>query len=142
MKLLSGVSFIIKNILLHDSGKAAVSGKMLLYQSLADPGLGKVFGEAAFGGVPVHEDLPDPCVHRKGVDVVEAEETDAVGHLFTDAVKAGEIIHGVLIGQRSKMGKIQPSAACILADPFDIFGAVAQLHGNQILQRCGGKLLR
>lgn len=80
-------------------------------------------------GVPVHEDLPDPCVHRKA-DVVEAEKADAVGYLLANAV-VSEIVHGVFVGQGSKIGKIQPSAACVLAGPFDIFGPVAQLVASR-----------
>ena len=74
--------------------------------------------------------------------MVEAEKADAVGYLLANAVKAGEIVHGVFVGQGSKIGKIQPSAACVLAGPFDIFGPVAQLHGKQILQRSGRELFR
>ena len=84
-------------------------------------------GAAAFRGILPQQDLFDPGVHRESADMVKAEETDAVGNLDADSVAGDENFHGVSVIQFHQAVKIQLTGAGILADPLDIFCAVAKL---------------
>ena len=59
--------------------------------------------------------------------MVEAEKAYAVGYLFSDSVKSGEIFHGALIVQGTQMGQLQPAGNRVLAEPVDVLGPVSQL---------------
>ena len=83
-------------------------------------------GTAAFRGILPQQDLFNPGVYRESADMVQAEETDAVGDLNADSIAGEENFHGVSVIQSPQTVKIQLTGADILAGPLDIFCAVAE----------------
>lgn len=78
--------------------------------------------------IPASELVIDPGVHGKRLDVVQAEEADAVGHLFADAVKAGEVFHGLAVLHGFQLFRVQNSGRGVLGQAVDVFGAVPKLQ--------------
>ena len=121
------VSLVKKDILLQHTRESRIFREVLLDQRFAEPRFGNMSGAVAFRGILPQQDLFDPGVHRESADMVKAEETDAVGDLDADSVAGEENFHGVSVIQFPQAVKIQLTGAGILADPLDIFCAVAKL---------------
>ena len=121
------VSLVKKDILLQHTRKSGIFRKILFDQRLAEPRFRDMPGTVAFRGVLPQQDLFDPGVHRESADMMQAEETDAVGKLDADSVAGEENFHGVSVIQFPQVVKIQLTGADILAGPLDIFCAVAKL---------------
>ena len=81
-----------------------------------------------------HEDFLDPGIDRKCINMMETEEADAVRYLFTDSIKAGEIIYGLFIVLGGQKIQVQASFQCVLTEPVDIFCPVSQLQCQQVIQ--------
>ena len=95
------------------------------------------FGDAAvffFVKIMFHEDFLDPGIDRKCINMMETEEADAVRYLFTDSIKAGEIIYGLFIVLGGQKIQVQASFQCVLTEPVDIFCPVSQLQCQQVIQ--------
>lgn len=73
--------------------------------------------------------------------MVKTEETDAVGNLFADSVKAGQIVHGLGIGHGGQGIQVQAAQDSVLTELMDIFGPVSQLQIPQFLQAGPGEFL-
>ena len=120
-------SLIKEDILLQHTCKSRIFREVLRDQRLAEPRFRDMSGTVAFRGILPQQDLFDPGVHREGTDMVQTEEADAVGDLDADSVAGEENFHGVSVIQFPQAVKIQLTGADILADPLDIFCAVAKL---------------
>ena len=64
--------------------------------------------------------------------MMEAEQADAVGHFFADSIEALQAGHGLRIRHLPDGIQIQRAGACILAQPFYVFGPVTQFQRLQI----------
>ena len=88
--------FVVEDVLLDDSGVLAVAAEMIGENLVKEA----VFGDLSIARIAVvlfHKDFLDPGIHREGAYMVKSEESDAVGHLLSDAVEFGQAGHGVLI---------------------------------------------
>jgi len=87
------IAFIIKNILLHYSGIALIKSKGVGDYLVIKSGFRKIF---VFFCIIIMfvEDLLDPSIHWKSINVMQTEKAHAVGYFFANAVKAGKIFHG------------------------------------------------
>ena len=118
--------FIVENILLHDAGVTVILSEGVPYDLLIKEGFWRI-AVFFFVKIMLQEDFLYPGIHGKGVHMVKAEKADAVGYLPADAVKAGEIFHGLLIIHKGEGFQIKPLPGCVTAQAVNVFGPVAKL---------------